>query len=129
MGSSIKIPNNGTKTLKLRLSVGQDSAKGQGAENTPTDKNEKESPKKKDVLKNKENVKHKDSPKTRKKDITKLNNLTSTQPPLAKCSNETVGQSAAASAAAKSRLSTKEHQELAELVQENMERNHIRQLR
>ena len=126
VGSSIKIPNNGTKTLKLRLSVGQDSAQGQGAE---TDNNEKESPKKKDVLKNKENVKHKDSPKTRKKDITKLNNLTSTQPPLAKCSNETAGQSAAASAAAKSRLSTKEHQELAELVQENMERNHIRQLR
>ena len=109
--------------------MGQDSAQGQGAETTPTDKNEKESPKKKDVLKNKENVKHKDSPKTRKKDITKLNNLTSTQPPLAKCSNETAGQSAAASAAAKSRLSTKEHQELAELVQENMERNHIRQLR
>ena len=133
VGSSIKIPNNGTKTLKLRLSVGQDSAQGQGAETTLTDKNEKESPKKKDVLKNKENVKHKDSPKTRKKDITKLNNLTSTQPPLAKCSNETAGQSAAvsaaASAAAKSRLSTKEHQELAELVQENMERNHIRQLR
>ena len=136
VGSSIKIPNNGTKTLKLRLSVGQDSAQGQGSKGqgqamdtakVKVDKNEKtDSPKKRDLSKNKENVKHKDSPKTRKKDITKLNNLTSCSAPLAKCNNETAGQ---VSSATKSRLSSKEHQELAELVQENMERNHVRQLR
>ena len=130
VGSSIKIPNNGTKTLKLRLSVGQDGAQGQGqTEDTGkvmADKNEKDSSKKKDLLKNKDNVKHKDSPKTKKKDITRLNNLTSSQTPPAKCNNETAGQ---LSAATRSRLSSKEHQELAELVQENMERNHIKQLR
>ena len=130
VGSSIKIPNNGTKTLKLRLSVGQDGAQGQGqTEDTGkvmADKNEKDSSKKKDFLKNKDNVKHKDSPKTKKKDITRLNNLTSSQTPPAKCNNETAGQ---LSAATRSRLSSKEHQELAELVQENMERNHIKQLR
>ena len=131
VGSSIKIPNNGTKTLKLRLSVGQDGAQGQGqtmdTAKVKVDKNEKtDSPKKKDLLKNKENVKHKDSPKTKKKDITRLNNLTSCTAPLAKCNNETAGHM---SSTTKSRLSSKEHQELAELVQENMERNHVRQLR
>ena len=131
VGSSIKIPNNGTKTLKLRLTVGQDGALGQGqgteAAQVTTDKNEKDSPKKKDLLKNKDIVKHKDSPKAKKKDITKLNNLTSSQTAPAKCNNETAGQPS--SVATRSRLSTKEHQELAELVQENMERNHIKQLR
>ena len=129
VGSSIKIPNNGTKTLKLRLSVGQDGAQGQTMDTAKVkvDKNEKtDSPKKKDLLKNKENVKHKASPKTKKKDITRLNNLTSCTAPLAKCNNETAGQ---VSSTTKSRLSSKEHQELAELVQENMERNHVRQLR
>ena len=141
VGSSIKIPNNGTKTLKLRLSVGQDSAQAQGqtvdTAKVKIDKNEKtDSPKKKDLLKNKENVKHKDSPKTKKKDITRLNNLTSSQTPSAKCNNETAGQLPSAAktvgqlpSTTKSRLSSKEHQELAELVQENMERNHVRQLR
>lgn len=141
VGSSIKIPNNGTKTLKLRLSVGQDSAQAQGqtvdTAKVKIDKNEKtDSPKKKDLLKNKENVKHKDSPKTNKKDITRLNNLTSSQTPSAKCNNETAGQLPSAAktvgqlpSTTKSRLSSKEHQELAELVQENMERNHVRQLR
>lgn len=130
VGSSIKIPNNGTKTLKLRLTVGQDGAQGQGQTGETSkmmvDKNEKDSPKKKDLLKNKDSVKHKDSPKTKKKDITKLNNLTSNQTPSAKCNNETVGQ---VPSVTRSRLSSKEHQELAELVQENMERNHIKQLR
>ena len=151
IGSSIKIPNNGTKTLKLRLSVGQDAGGTQGVETvritpgdfTPEDdkdaKKEKDSPKKKDNVK-KDNSKqqHKDSTH-RTKEFARLNNLRTSPHLSAKCNNnETQGQplvsaeaSAAASAAAvtKSRLSSQKHKELADLVQQNMERNQIKALR
>ncbi|KAL4235167.1 Protein naked cuticle 1 [Mactra antiquata] len=149
IGSSIKIPNNGTKTLKLRLSVGQEAAvqdTGQAllaaagkvtakGDKESGDKDSKNTPKKKDNAKkdnskHKENLKFKDSPKSKVKDISRLNNLVGkqTQSMPAKCNNNDV-QPVQAQSAAKSRLSSQKHKELASLVQENMERNHIKPLR
>ncbi|XP_067652873.1 protein naked cuticle homolog 2-like isoform X1 [Haliotis asinina] len=124
VGSSIKLPPNGTKTLKLRLTVGQDNTQIQVQRASPT--------------KGKENGKSKES-KTkdsiRIKELSKLNNFM--QPGSAKVNNET--QSAAAVTGTKTttttttttrnQLSLEDQQQLVELVQENMERNHIKQLR
>jgi len=150
IGSSIKIPNNGTKTLKLRLSVGQEpaaivttetthaiAAKTEKVDNIKDEKQNKNTPKKKDNSKVKDNSnskvkdKHKDSCKV--KDISRLNNLVgvTTTKGTPKCNNETqaASQNAAAAAAAKARLGSHKHKELVSLVQENMERNHIKPLR
>lgn len=140
IGSSIKIPNNGTKTLKLRLSVGQETnqvaeasqvttvATGQ-LENDCDKKETKNSPKKKDISKHKENLRLKDSPKSKVKDISRLNNLVgvgikSTQ---AKCNNNDV--QAQSKCAEKCKLTPQRHKELASLVQENMERNQVKPVR
>lgn len=144
IGSSIKIPNNGTKTLKLRLSVGQEAAvqdTGQHAvlaasgkvtkpEKDTNERDVKNTPKKKDNSKHKDNLKQKDSPKSKVKDISRLNNLVGRQTHSmpAKCNNNDV-QQAQAQTTAKPRLSSQKHKELASLVQENMERNHIKSLR
>lgn len=134
IGSSIKIPSNGTKTLKLRLSVGQEPSSESGSNSVAAGKVEKDgeekdanknTPKKKDNSKHKENIKQKDSPKSKVKDISRLNNLVGGQSMPAKCNNNDVQSQCTA----KSRLSTQKHKELASLVQENMERNHIRALR
>lgn len=144
IGSSIKIPNNGTKTLKLRLSVGQEplantdggqaiAGKTEKLDNIKEEKQTKNTPKKKDNVKVKDNsnVKtkdklHKDTCKV--KDISRLNNLVgSNSKGTPKCNNET--QAATQSTAAKARLGSHKHKELVSLVQENMERNHIKPLR
>ncbi|XP_053402865.1 protein naked cuticle homolog 2-like [Mercenaria mercenaria] len=140
IGSSIKIPNNGTKTLKLRLSVGQESMTDvdvsqvacNAVPKTEKDTDEKEpknTPKKKDNSKHKENLKQKDSPKSKVKDISRLNNLVGvgSQSMPAKCNNNEV--QAQSQSAAKSRLTSQRHKELASLVKENMERNHIKPVR
>ena len=130
IGSSIKIPSNGTKTLKLRLSVGQENGPatelGQAAITAKGDGIIKDSPKKTDNVKNKENVKQKDSAKSKVKELSKVNNLMANKGIAGKCNNETQAKSMSA---AKSRLTSQKHKELAELVQENMERNRIKQLR
>lgn len=146
IGSSIKIPNNGTKTLKLRLSVGQEPAavtveqgqamasKTEKLDNIKEEKLTKNTPKKKDNVKVKDNSnvklkdKHKETCKV--KDISRLNNLVgSTTKGTPKCNNETQAASQSAAAAAKTRLGSHKHKELVSLVQENMERNHIKPLR
>ncbi|KAK3086743.1 hypothetical protein FSP39_022726 [Pinctada imbricata] len=149
VGSSIKIPSNGTKTLKLRLSVGQD-----GSQLTSTIKDSpkvkvKDKPKNSDRAK--DNSKSKESP-SKPKEFSKLNNLTAThvQLPAKQCNSDAQckdrvkspckGQGQCAegqkscqgqeSAGTKRiQLTTQEQQQLVELVQENMERNHIKQLR
>ncbi|XP_060583522.1 protein naked cuticle homolog 2-like isoform X2 [Ruditapes philippinarum] len=140
IGSSIKIPNNGTKTLKLRLSVGQESSQelvpGEiacnavaGTEKDTEEKDSKNTPKKKDNSKHKDNIKQKDSPRSKVKDISRLNNLVGvgSQSMPAKCNNNDA--QALSQSTAKSRLTTQRHKELASLVKENMERNHIKPLR
>lgn len=75
----------------------------------------------------------KESPLAVKQQFSKLNNLTRTN---VKCNNqvqEAAGQSQSQvegnGATARKQLTPEDHQQLAELVQENMERNHVRQLR
>ncbi|XP_050396424.1 protein naked cuticle homolog 1 isoform X2 [Patella vulgata] len=113
VGSSIKLPHNGTKTLKLRLTVGQDNAQLHSARISSA--KSKDSPKVKDG-KTKETIKA--------KDFAKLNNLT-TQQLNVKCNNE----KQTPNGKTRNQLSLEDQQQLAELVQENMERNHIKQLR
>lgn len=86
VGSSIKIPSNGTKTLKLRLTVGQDGSQLPGNRTSPLKVKDCGKEKVKDISKSK------DSPKS--KEFSKLNNLTRThvQMPV-KCNNESKGQS------------------------------------
>ncbi|CAG5116806.1 unnamed protein product, partial [Candidula unifasciata] len=131
VGSSIRLPPNGAKTLKLRLSVGQDTASQlQHSHNA----------------KSSERSKNTNKPaKNKVQEFSKLNNLTRTQ---VKCTNENLAQSSAVTIqdyVATQNLDTKnpkssqqqsgglhlkpDHQQLAHLVQENMERNQIRQLR
>ncbi|ESO83044.1 hypothetical protein LOTGIDRAFT_169673 [Lottia gigantea] len=120
VGSSIKLPHNGTKTLKLRLTVGQDNAQLHSARLASA--KAKDSPKIKDGT-------TKDTLKP--KDIAKLNNLTSQQ--NIKCNNEKQTTASVLpglpNSKARNQLSLEDQQQLAELVQENMERNHIKQLR
>ncbi|XP_052816645.1 protein naked cuticle homolog 1-like isoform X2 [Mya arenaria] len=155
IGSSIKIPNNGTKTLKLRLSVGQEASistetspvsEGGKATKANNEKEEKEkpSPKKKDNskvkvkeshadpkvkeslnFKSKDSAKYKDNGKVKIKDISRLNNLVGPRGSL-KCTNEAQAE---AQAGAKTKVSTHKHKELVNLVQENMERNHVKPVR
>lgn len=123
VGSSIKIPSNGTKTLKLRLTVGPDGSLSPSHKGSPKSKENKD--------------KCKDTPKV--KDTTKLqkvNNLTQAnlQMPLKQCNSEIQGHcygNNLSQCQSPKRLpfTSQEHQQLAELVQENMERNHIKQLR
>ncbi|KAK7115043.1 hypothetical protein V1264_000989 [Littorina saxatilis] len=136
VGSSIRLPPNGAKTLKLRLTVGQDRTQihaisagkaltgGKRKENGGSGSKAKTS---------------KESPKAPKQ-FSKLNNLTRT---TVKVNNQT--QEAASQAQAqvqgqvegqgegvppgRKQLSAEDQQQLAELVQENMERNHVKQLR
>ncbi|KAL3860192.1 hypothetical protein ACJMK2_010350 [Sinanodonta woodiana] len=137
VGSSIKIPSNGTRTLKLRLTVGPDGSYSKEAravcnkENFPKESKKdtptKDSPRKKDKIRFKDaSSKVKSSSKV--KEFSKLNNLTRTN---VKCTNETqVGQSGVKPKIPLCpQISTQEHQQLADLVQANMERNQIRQLR
>ncbi|XP_052230217.1 protein naked cuticle homolog 2-like isoform X2 [Dreissena polymorpha] len=152
IGSSIKIPNNGTKTLKLRLSVGQETqmngdanqtslGKSDKPNNQKEEKEVKTTPKKKDsakvkesdlskakespISKTKENIKQKDSSRAKVKEISRLNNLVGSRG-APKCNNETQAQS---KMAAKERLGSHKHKELVSLVEENMERNHVKPLR
>ncbi|XP_071173667.1 protein naked cuticle homolog 2-like isoform X1 [Mytilus edulis] len=123
VGSSIKIPSNGTKTLKLRLTVGPDGSLSPCHKGSPKSKENKD--------------KCKDTPKV--KDTSKLqkvNNLTQAnlQMPLKQCNSEKQGHcygNNLSQCQSPKRLpfTSQEHQQLAELVQENMERNHIKQLR
>lgn len=147
IGSSIKIPNNGTKTLKLRLSVGQETnvnsttaqavaAKTENLDTVKEEKQTKNTPKKKDNSKVKDNSnikskdKHKDTCKVKVKDISRLNNLVgSNSKGTPKCNNETQAAAQGQGTAAKARLGSHKHKELVSLVQENMERNHIKPLR
>lgn len=142
VGSSIKIPSNGTKTLKLRLTVGQD--------NTQLSENKTPTKGKKDKVKDSDKVK--DTPKS--KEFAKLNNnLTAThvQLPAKQCNSDLQervkgqcqnscqvkghnpctahGQDNVCSGSKRIQLTSQERQQLVELVQENMERNHVKQLR
>ena len=132
VGSSIKLPENGTKTLKLRLTVGQDNTQIQLQQATSITT----APRGKENAKVKNSCQIKDTGKV--KEFSKLNNLTGN---LLKCNNETAqsqgqgqqsqGQQGQGHCAARNRnqLSAQDQQQLVELVQENMERNHIKQLR
>lgn len=142
VGSSIKIPSNGTKTLKLRLTVGQD--------NTQLPENKSPSKGKKEKVKDSDKVK--DVPKS--KEFAKLNNnLTAThvQLPAKQCNSDlqervkgqcqnscqvkghnpctAQSQDFLCSGSKRIQLTSQERQQLVELVQENMERNHVKQLR
>lgn len=142
VGSSIKIPSNGTKTLKLRLTVGQD--------NTQLPENKSPSKVKKEKVKDSDKVK--DVPKS--KEFAKLNNnLTAThvQLPAKQCNSDlqervkgqcqnscqvkghnpctAQSQDFLCSGSKRIQLTSQERQQLVELVQENMERNHVKQLR
>jgi len=147
IGSSIKIPNNGTKTLKLRLSVGQEvncetsptTAEGKPVkQNNEKEEKDKMTPKKKDNIrvKVKEKEKIKDSPnskskdgkckdKVKVKDISRLNNLVGTKG-TPKCNNETQAET---QGLVKVKVVPHKHRELVDLVQQNMERNHVKPLR
>ncbi|XP_022339408.1 uncharacterized protein LOC111134568 isoform X4 [Crassostrea virginica] len=150
VGSSIKIPSNGTKTLKLRLTVGQDNTQIPENKSSPT-KGKKDKPSK-DSDKVKDSPKVKDTPKS--KEFAKLNNnLTAThvQLPAKQCNSDlqervkgqcqnscqvkghnlctAQGQDYLCSGSKRIQLTTQERQQLVELVQENMERNHVKQLR
>ncbi|KAJ8302889.1 hypothetical protein KUTeg_019285 [Tegillarca granosa] len=121
VGSSIKIPSNGTKSLKLRLTVGQDGSQVT-AEKSSRVKDRDNSKNKLSKLKESQKV----------KEFSKLNNLTQANVQLpAKHNNETQGQSQqqGQSCSKRIQLTSQEQQQLAELVQENMERNHVKQLR
>ncbi|BFZ12854.1 hypothetical protein BsWGS_15893 [Bradybaena similaris] len=128
VGSSIRLPPNGAKTLKLRLSVGQDTTSQMHHSANP---------------KSAERSKNTTKPaKNKVREFSKLNNLTRTQ---VKCTNENLGQSSVVTAQdyvatqnldkkpsqqqPESQQAKPDHQQLADLVQENMERNQIRQLR
>ncbi|XP_041375345.1 protein naked cuticle homolog 2-like isoform X2 [Gigantopelta aegis] len=126
VGSSIKLPENGTKTLKLRLTVGQDNTQIQLQQATSITT----------AVRGKENAKVKNSCQTKDtgkvREFSKLNNLTGN---LLKCNNETAqGQGQGQQTEShcmrnRNQLSVRDQQQLVELVQENMERNHIKQLR
>lgn len=123
VGSSIKIPSNGTKTLKLRLTVGPDGSLSPSHVGSQKVKENKE--------KCKDNLKVKDSTK-----LQKVNNLTqaSLQMPLKQCNSDIQGHCygnnlSQGQSPKRVPFTSQEHQQLAELVQENMERNHIKQLR
>ena len=151
VGSSIKIPSNGTKTLKLRLSVGQDGSQIKSASKDSPKVKVKDKDKVKNSDKVKDSSKSKDSP-SKVKEFSKLNNLTAThvQLPAKQCNsdaqckdrvksqcqgqghcvkgqNQCQGKDCAETK--RIQLTTQEQQQLVELVQENMERNHIKQLR
>ncbi|XP_076449911.1 uncharacterized protein LOC143286177 isoform X2 [Babylonia areolata] len=132
VGSSIRLPPNGAKTLKLRLTVGQDrtqihaisagkplGARGKRKENGGSSgkaKTCKES-----------------SPKA-PKPFSKLNNLTRATVKVNNQTQEAAGQGqgqaeASGSGLGRKHLSLEDQQQLVELVQENMERNHVKQLR
>lgn len=158
VGSSIKLPSSGTKSLKLRLTVGPDNSQLQADIKADV----KSSPVK--------NSKGKDSPVNKDcgvanatdsgqtihlpKDLSKLNNLlqqSSRHQHTPKCNIEKQQQQQAQQQQQQQarhqqqsvyqpstlqtvhgnrvRLSTHDHQHLAELVQQNMERNHVRHLR
>lgn len=150
VGSSIKIPSNGTKTLKLRLTVGQDNT--QLPENKSPSKGKKEKVKDSDKVKVKDSDKVKEVPKS--KEFAKLNNnLTAThvQLPAKQCNSDlqervkgqcqnscqvkghnpctAQSQDFLCSGSKRIQLTSQERQQLVELVQENMERNHVKQLR
>lgn len=123
VGSSIKIPSNGTKTLKLRLTVGPDGSLSSSNRGSPKAKENKD--------KCKDSSKVKDSTK-----LQKVNNLTQAylQMPLKQCNSDTQGHCygnnlSQSQSPKRVPFTSQEHQQLAELVQENMERNHIKQLR
>ncbi|KAH9499093.1 hypothetical protein Btru_006663 [Bulinus truncatus] len=123
VGSSIKLPPNGAKTLKLRLSVGQDcTAEIQTVSNIKSSERCRNTNK---------------APKNKVRDFSKLNNLMRTH---IKCTNEnqaqvlglttieTVSCQQGAEVVPK-HGQMPDHQELATLIHENMERNQIKQLR
>nr|KAG5713056.1 hypothetical protein BaRGS_021850 [Batillaria attramentaria] len=135
VGSSIRLPPNGAKTLKLRLTVGQDRtqihtlsagkalAGGKRKENGGSGSKAKTS---------------KDSPKAAKQQqFSKLNNLTRTNVKVNNQTQEAAGQGQSQSqvqgqdggVSGRKQLSPEDQQQLVELVQENMERNHVKQLR
>ncbi|CAL1537756.1 unnamed protein product [Lymnaea stagnalis] len=119
VGSSIKLPPNGAKTLKLRLSVGQDcTAELQTVANAKSTERSRNTNK---------------APKSKVREFSKLNNLM-----RIKCTNENQAQvqgltgpeaSQQGPDALARHVLVPDHQELASLVQENMERNQIKQLR
>ncbi|XP_055891449.1 protein naked cuticle homolog 2-like [Biomphalaria glabrata] len=121
VGSSIKLPPNGAKTLKLRLSVGQDcTAEIQRVSNVKSSERCRNTNK---------------APKNKVRDFSKLNNLMRTQ---IKCTNENQAQvlglaTLEAVSCKPEEIARKslvpDHQELASLIHENMERNQIKQLR
>lgn len=123
VGSSIKIPSNGTKTLKLRLTVGPDGSLKPSHKSSPKVKDNKE--KCKDISKVKDSTK-----------LQKVNNLTQAnlQTALKQCNSDIQGHCYGnnlthCQSPKRVPFTSQEHQQLAELVQENMERNHIKQLR
>ena len=117
VGSSIKIPSNGTKTLKLRLTVGQDGSQLTDMTLTPgktTNVNVK------DISKDKVKV-NKESKSPKSKELPKVNNLT-----VAQTDNVVKSDNVPCTHVT---LSSQQQQELAELVQANMERNRVKLLR
>lgn len=145
VGSSIKLPPNGAKTLKLRLSVGQDAtSKIQTEANRKSAEmhcvtNQKSADRSRNMNK---------SQKSKVPEFSKLNNLTGTQ---LKCTNQNQGQGshfvqqdlntfveaagtlvpqvAEGSDPLVTNVAVPDSKQLASLVKENMERNQIKQLR
>ncbi|XP_025115695.1 protein naked cuticle homolog 1-like isoform X5 [Pomacea canaliculata] len=131
VGSSIRLPPNGAKTLKLRLTVGQDRTQV----HTLTTSKPLAGGKRKENSSSKGKSPQDVKGTTKQQQFSRLNNLTRTS---VKCNNQTQdanGQGQGPNpgevteGSARKQLSPEDQQQLVELVQENMERNHVKQLR
>ncbi|XP_064610738.1 protein naked cuticle homolog 1-like isoform X2 [Liolophura sinensis] len=165
VGSSIKLPSSGTKSLKLRLTVGPDNSQLQADIKADVKSSPVKNSKGKDSPVNKDSslANATDNGQTihLPKDLSKLNNLlqqSSRHQHTPKCNIEKQQQQQAQQQQQQQaqqqqqtrhhqqqsghqpstlqtlhgnrvRLSSHDHQHLAELVQQNMERNHVRHLR